>query len=66
VEYCVKQKGAATVSPNRLWVVVQGYDVPAEETIAARKAAAQAGAGAIVIAQARLDQSYEPRVIRPK
>jgi hypothetical protein len=66
VDYCQKQKGAATVSPHRLWVVVQGYDVPAEETIAARKAAAQTGAGAIIIARARLDQTYEPRIFRPK
>jgi hypothetical protein len=66
VDYCEKQKGAATVPPNRLWVVVQGYDVPAEETVAARKAAGRAGAGAIVVARARLDQSYEPRIFAPK
>jgi hypothetical protein len=65
-DYCQKQKGAATVSSDRLWIVVQGYDVPAEETIAACKAAVQTGAGAIIIARARLDQSYEPRIFRPK
>jgi predicted regulator of Ras-like GTPase activity (Roadblock/LC7/MglB family) len=65
VDYCLKQKGAAIVSTNRL-CVVQGYDAPAEETIAARKAAAQTGAGAIIVARARLDQSYEPRIFRPK
>jgi hypothetical protein len=66
IDYCQKQKGAATIPPDRLWLVVQGYDVPAEETVAARKAALQAGAGAIVVARARLDQSYEPRIFAPK
>lgn len=66
VDYCEKQKTTATVPPSRLWVVVQGYDVPAEETVAARKEASRTGAGAIIVARTWLDQSYEPRIFTPK
>jgi hypothetical protein len=45
---------------------VQGYDINAAEAAAARAAAVQAGVGAVVVARARLDQSYEPRVIKVK
>jgi hypothetical protein len=48
---------------QRLWVIVQGYDVSSDEANAACRLAAKAGAAAIVIAQARVDQSYEPRIM---
>jgi len=48
---------------ERVWLVVQGYDLPAEAVAAARQAAAKTGAGAVFVAQSRIDQSYEPRVV---
>jgi hypothetical protein len=59
-------KGPARLPRQRLWVVVQGYDVTSEEQNAACRLAANAGAAAIVVAQARLDQSYEPRIVPAK
>jgi hypothetical protein len=41
--------------PDRLWVVV--------EEMAAREVAANAGAGAVIVARTKIDQSYEPRTI---
>jgi hypothetical protein len=64
IDYCEKQGG--TVSRDRLWLVVQGYGVPADEVTAARAAALRTGAGAVVVSRTRIDQSYEPRLIRPK
>jgi hypothetical protein len=62
-EYCQKQVRAG---PERLWLVVQGYDVPADEATAARAAALRTGVAAVVIARTRIDQHYEPRVVRSK
>jgi hypothetical protein len=64
VEYCDKQGGGRPVPRERLWVVVQGYDVPSGEETAARAAAAKSGAGAVVVARTRIDQTYEPRVVK--
>ncbi len=52
------------VGRQRTWLVVQGYDVSAEEEAAARRAAGKTGAGAVLVARARLDQSYEPRIVK--
>jgi hypothetical protein len=49
------------ISPQRLWVVVEGL-LPVEETTA-RELAAKAGVGAVIVARVKLDQSYEPRMI---
>ena len=46
-----------TITPDRLWVVV-------EES--AREIAAKAGVGAVIVARAKIDQSYEPRLISTK
>ncbi|HEV3343689.1 MAG TPA: DUF3179 domain-containing (seleno)protein [Pirellulales bacterium] len=54
--------GGKTLARERLWLVVQGYDLPAESVAAARKAAVDTGAGAVFVAQTRIDQSYEPRI----
>ncbi len=51
---------------DRLWLVVQGYDLPGTDVEAARRVATLAGAGAVLVAQTRLDSSYEPRVIAVK
>jgi hypothetical protein len=63
VDYCKKH---GKVSRERLWLVVQGYDVAADEAAAARKAALQTGVAAVIVAQARIDQSYEPRIWKKK
>ncbi|HEX4591707.1 MAG TPA: hypothetical protein VH120_17350, partial [Gemmataceae bacterium] len=63
VEYCEKQGQA---SRDRLWLVAQGYDVPVEEAAAARASAIKTGVAAVVVAKARVDQSYEPRVVKAK
>jgi hypothetical protein len=49
---------------TNLWVVIQGFGVDAKEEKAARQAAAEAGAGAVLVARIPIDQSYEPRVMR--
>jgi hypothetical protein len=58
--------GGKKLPRERLWLVVQGYDLPAEALAAARQVAAKTGAGAVFVAQARIDQSYEPRVVAAK
>ena len=56
--------GGAVFPHQKLWLVVQGA-TPEEES-AARRAAAQVGAGTVIVARVRMDQSYEPRVISVK
>lgn len=58
--------GGKVLPHERLWLVLQGHDVPAEAQAAARAAALQTGPAAILVALARLDQSYEPRVMPVK
>ncbi|HVC94834.1 MAG TPA: DUF3179 domain-containing (seleno)protein, partial [Pirellulales bacterium] len=58
--------GGIPVAHERLWLVVQGYDVPSATVEAARQAATLTGAGAVLVAQTRLDATYEPRVIAVK
>jgi hypothetical protein len=55
--------GEAIARP-RLWLIVQGYGVPAVEERQARATAAATGAGRVLVARTRIDQSYEPRVVR--
>ncbi len=56
--------GGKAISGQRLWLVVEGFR-PDEETTA-RQLAAQAGVGAVVVARAKIDQTYEPRMLRTK
>ncbi len=56
--------GGQAVSSARLWVVVEGSQTPEETT--ARELAAKAGVGAVIVARAKTDQSYEPRMIPAK
>ena len=56
--------GGKAVSSDRLWVVVAGSQTP-DETVA-RQLAAKAGVGAVIVARAKIDQSYEPRMISAK
>jgi hypothetical protein len=48
--------------PSHFWLVIQGYDVTAEEEKAARRLAAERAPGAVLVARTRIDQSYEPRI----
>jgi hypothetical protein len=56
--------GGKSISPQRLWVVVEGLQ-PAEEATS-RELAAKTGVGAVIVARSRIDQSYEPRMLRTK
>jgi hypothetical protein len=60
----LEAQGAAPATPDQLWLVVQGYDLPADEVRAARAAAAQTGAGRVITTMLRLDQSYSPRAVK--
>ncbi|HYV33137.1 MAG TPA: hypothetical protein VEO53_18765, partial [Candidatus Binatia bacterium] len=51
-----------TLPHDRLWLVVQGYDTRYEA--AAKRLAAEQGMAAIVVARTRIDQSFEPRIIK--
>jgi hypothetical protein len=56
--------GGRPIAADRLWMVIDG-DQPGAEA-EARAAAAKAGVGAVIVARTRIDQSYEPRLIRAK
>jgi len=56
--------GGKPIPHRRLWMVVEGLG-PDEETTG-REAAARAGAGAVIVARVRIDQSYEPRMLSTK
>jgi len=56
--------GVKAISAERLWLVVEGTQ-PADEATA-RELAAKAGGSAVIVARARIDQSYEPRMIPAK
>ncbi|HWB12967.1 MAG TPA: DUF3179 domain-containing (seleno)protein [Pirellulales bacterium] len=59
----VPRHGGKTPHRERLWLVIQGYDMPIESVAAARVAAVKTGAAAVFVAQTRIDQSYEPRIV---
>jgi hypothetical protein len=63
MQYIDRQKPQKT-SHQQLWIVVQGYDVTDSEEAAARAAAIQSGAGAVLVARSPIDQSYEPRFVK--
>jgi hypothetical protein len=52
------------ISRDRLWIVVDSSQAADEAT--ARQLAAKAGAGAVIVARAKIDQSYEPKMIPTK
>ena len=58
--------GGQAMPHERLWLVVQGYGVSQEEEKAARQSAARTGVGAVIVARARIDQSFEPRIVPVK
>jgi hypothetical protein len=64
LDQTVPAKGGKAISHDRLWIVMEGSR-PAEEATA-RELAVKAGVGAAIVARARIDQSYEPRMIPAK
>jgi len=64
VDKTLPQQGGAAFPHQKLWLVVQG--ATKDEELAARRIAAQTGAGAVIVARTKIDQSYEPRVISVK
>jgi len=65
VQY-LEHKELKSVPSQRLWLIVQGFEVSPEDEHAAREAASQIGPAMVVVARSRIDQSYEPRVVRIK
>lgn len=61
-----ERAGAEPVARSRLWLVVQGYNVSADEAAAARRVAVKLGPKVVLVARTPLDQSYEPRVVPVK
>ena len=57
--------GGKLISSDRLWVVVE-EDARNTREATARELAGKAGAGAVIVARAKIDQSYEPRMIPAK
>jgi hypothetical protein len=60
----LQANGAKAVSSARLWVVVE--DTKNAEGVTARELATKAGVGAVIVARAKIEQSYEPRIISAK
>ncbi|MBI4326397.1 MAG: hypothetical protein HY674_14200 [Chloroflexi bacterium] len=56
--------GGKAVAPQRLWAIIEGLAPDAEAT--ARELAVKAGVGAVIVARAPIEQSYEPRMVRLK
>jgi hypothetical protein len=62
----VDHKELKSVSHQTFWLVIQGFDVTRKEEEAARAAALGTGVGAVLVARSRIDQSFEPRVMKAK
>lgn len=56
--------GGKTISHDRLWVVVDGSQTANQSM--AWELAAKAGVGAVIAARAKIDQSYQPKMISTK
>jgi hypothetical protein len=62
VDDTLREQGKTSFPRGRLWLVVQGA-MPDEER-AARRAAANARVANVIVSRVRLDQSFEPRIVR--
>jgi hypothetical protein len=58
----LREEAKTSFPRDRTWLVVQG--ATRDEERAARKAAAATGAANVIFSRVRLDQSFEPRVVR--
>jgi hypothetical protein len=54
--------GGRAVEPQRLIAVLQGWDVTPDQLAAQRSQAEAVGAGGILVAFAKIDQSWSPRI----
>ena len=54
--------GGRAIEPQRLMMVVQGFDITADELAAQIRQAENAGAAGILVAYAAIDQSWRPRM----
>jgi hypothetical protein len=62
VQETVPANGGKAVARERLWLIVEGADPAAEK--ATRQAAHATGAGAVVVARVKIEQGFEPRLLR--
>lgn len=53
---------AKPTSPDHLWVVIDGQSNA--DATKAREAAAQSGVSGVIVSKIKIDQSYEPRMLR--
>jgi hypothetical protein len=60
------EHGGEAVSASRLIAVLQGWDVPADDVAAQIAMARGAGAGGYIVAQTRIEQGWQPRIVRWK
>lgn len=65
VEY-LEKCNSKPIPHQRLWLIVQGYDIKPKQEVEIRGLAVKLGASAVAVARARIDQSYEPRIISVK
>ncbi len=66
IEYVDQFPQAPSTAPlphERMWVVLQGFDTPATEQSALRKAADDLHVGGYFVAMSTIEQSYEPRIV---
>jgi hypothetical protein len=56
--------GGRAIEPQRLMMVVQGFDVTADELAAQIRQAEDAGAAGILVAYAKIDQSWQPQMFQ--
>lgn len=66
LEYVDQIAGAAKeerLTRERVWLVVEGWDLPVAEAFAVRTKALALQVAMIVVARTQIDQSFEPRVI---
>ena len=64
LDQTIPAHGGKAAARDRLWMVVESSRPG--EAATARQLAAKAGVGAVVVARAKLDQSYEPRMVSTK
>jgi hypothetical protein len=64
MDQTLSAQGAKAPARDRIWAVIEG--VRADEEKIARDVAIKAGVAAIVVARAKIDQSYEPKMVRVK
>jgi hypothetical protein len=60
----VPQHGGKPVEPSRLMAVVQGWDVTDAEVAAQVERAWAARAGGVIVARVKIEQQWQPRIVR--